>query len=76
MKREAKLDSLGRLVVPSDILKELKWDKSTKDIAQYVIVEMVDNTIVVTKDTENRCDCGCKLKDRYNYCPDCGRKVK
>jgi hypothetical protein len=76
MKKAAKLDQLGRVAVPSDVLKELNWVKSTKEVAQFVSVEVVGDTVVLTKDTEKRCVCGHKLKDRYKYCPECGTKVK
>jgi hypothetical protein len=76
MNKTIKLDASGRIVIPSEMIKELQWGKSSPDAVQFVNMTLVDDTLVITKDVEKRCTCGYKLNDRFKYCPDCGKKVQ
>ena len=75
MKREAVLDLLGRVCIPKSYLKKLGWNMSTKVTSEKVNLELLDDSIVITKQDYKVCDCGKQLNASYKYCPECGKKV-
>lgn len=76
MKREAVLDLVGRVCIPKPYLKSLGWNISTKSVSEKVNLELLDDSIIITKQDYKVCDgCGKNIKSSWKYCPECGKKV-
>ena len=72
-----KIDSLGRIVIPREFRKTLKWKVDKTEVE----ISLVNNKIVVNEKTEGCCICGSTKEvnyrlDQRQICKNCKNKIK